>query len=84
MDTQQRYHTLSITVYDRDRVYRKVGELLHDFADAILLRVGYPIENENAAIIFLILKMTGDEVGALSGRLGQLESINVKVSTLKL
>jgi putative iron-only hydrogenase system regulator len=84
MDTQQRYHTLCITVYDRDKAYRKVGELLHDFADAILLRVGYPVDNENAAIIFLILRMTGDEVGALSGRLGQLDSVNVKVSSLKI
>ncbi len=84
MNAQQRYHTLSITVYDRDKVYRKVGELLHDFAEAILLRVGYPVDNENVAIIFLILRMTGDEAGALSGRLGQLESVNVKVSTLKI
>ncbi|MDD3807404.1 MAG: iron-only hydrogenase system regulator [Candidatus Marinimicrobia bacterium] len=83
MKTHQ-YHTLSITIYDRDKVYRKVGELLHDFADSILLRVGYPIENENVAIIFLILKMTGDDIGALSGRLGQLESVNVKVTTLKI
>ena len=81
---EKQYHTLSITVYNRDKAYKKVGELLHDFADEILLRVGYPIESENVAIIFLILKMSGDEIGAFSGRLGQLDSVNVKVSTLKI
>ena len=81
---EKRYHTITITILDRDKVYRRVGELLHDFADQILLRVGYPVQDKNAAIIFVIIEMTNDELGALSGKLGQIESVKVKSTTLKI
>ena len=62
---EKKVHTTTITVYDRDASYQQVGELLHSHAKSILLRVGYPMDNHNTAIIFLILEMTTDELGAL-------------------
>lgn len=79
-----KYHTLTISIYDRDLSYKLVGELLHQYAEKIVLRTGYPIPDKNAAIIFLILIMTTDEIGALSGRLGQIKSVKVKATTLNL
>jgi len=81
---EQKYHTLTISIYDRDLSYKSVGELLHNFADKIVLRTGYPIPDKNASIIFLILMMTNDELGALSGKLGQIKSVKVKATTLNL
>jgi putative iron-only hydrogenase system regulator len=77
-------HTTTITVYDRDSSYQQVGELLHQHAKSILLRVGYPMENQNVAIIFLILNMTTDELGALTGKLGQIKTVKVKSTSLKV
>lgn len=82
LDTQ--HHTLTITIYNRDEVYDRVGELLHSSADKILLRVGYPVPDQNISIIFIIVKMTNDEIGALSGKLGQISSVKVKSTTLKI
>lgn len=77
------YHTVVITIYDRDACYRKVGEILHDFADHIQLRVGYPISEDNIAVLFLMMKMTNNEMGAFSGTIGQLQSVKVKTSIIK-
>lgn len=78
-----KHHTLTITIYDREEAYNKVGELLHKFASNISLRVGYPIPEENLAIIFLVVQMSTDELGSLSGKLGQLPSVKVKSTTIK-
>ena len=80
----KKYHTLTITVYERSKVYDKVGELLHSFSDKILLRVGYPLHEDNISIIFLIVQLTNDELGSLSGKLGQISSVKVKSTTLKI
>ncbi|HCK99479.1 MAG TPA: iron-only hydrogenase system regulator [Candidatus Marinimicrobia bacterium] len=77
-------HTTTITVYDRDSSYQQVGELLHQHANSILLRVGYPMADQNVAIIFLILNMTTDELGALTGKLGQIQTVKVKSTSLKV
>jgi len=79
----EKYHNLCITVTDREQDYRKVGEILHQFAENIQLRVGYPVPEENIAIIFLILKMSNDSLGALTGQLGQLKTVLVRATTIK-
>ncbi|MCE1188828.1 MAG: iron-only hydrogenase system regulator [Ignavibacteria bacterium] len=81
---EKRYHTITISVFERDTVYQKVSEVLHHYADSILLRTGYPIREKNFAIIFLIVEMTTDEAGALSGKLGQIKNVKVSSTTIKL
>ncbi len=74
---------MNIIVEDRQNAYRQVNELLHDFADVIKLRVGYPVLDENTAIIILIVKATNDAIGSMSGKLGQVKGIKVKTMPLK-
>lgn len=72
-----------ITVHDRNVAYDAVSELLHEFAGFIRLRVGYPITEYNIAVIFVIIELTNDQLGAFTGRLGQLPSVNVKSNLIK-
>lgn len=81
---EKKLHTITITIYNRDAVYKQVSDLLHDYAEFILLRTGYPIKEKNIAIIFLIVEMTGDEIGALSGMLGQIKNVKVAANTIKV
>jgi len=74
---------VNIIVEDRQNAYRQVNELLHDFADVIKLRVGYPVPDENMAIILLIVKTTNDVIGSMSGKLGQVKGVKVKTVPLK-
>ncbi len=80
---EKRYHTITITIYDRDTVYQQVGELLHKHSEKILLRTGYPIKEKNISIIFIITEMTTDELGALTGKLGQIKNVKVNSTTIK-
>jgi putative iron-only hydrogenase system regulator len=79
----KKHHTITITVYDRSVAFNKVGELLHSYANDIQLRIGYPVPDNNISVIFLIVTLTNDELGALSGKLGQINSVKVKSTTLK-
>ncbi|WP_448535714.1 TM1266 family iron-only hydrogenase system putative regulator [Pseudothermotoga sp.] len=79
----ERFYIVNIIVEDRQNAYRQVNELLHDFADVIKLRVGYPVPDENMAIILLIVKATNDVIGSMSGKLGQVKSVKVKTMPLK-
>jgi putative iron-only hydrogenase system regulator len=79
----ERFYIVNIIVEDRQNAYRQVNELLHDFADVIRLRVGYPVPDENMAIILLIVKTTNDVIGSMSGKLGQVKGVKVKTMPLK-
>jgi len=79
----ERFYIVNIIVEDRQSAYRQVNELLHDFADVIKLRVGYPVPDENMAIILLIVKATNDVIGSMSGKLGQVKGVRVKTMPLK-
>lgn len=79
----ERFYIVNIIVEDRQNAYRQVNELLHDFADVIKLRVGYPVPDENMAIILLTVKATNDVIGSMSGKLGQVKGVRVKTMPLK-
>jgi len=79
----ERFYIVNIIVNNREKAYKQVNELLHDFAEDIRLRVGYPLPEENAAIILLVVKANNDVLGSLTGKLGQLESVQVKTLPLK-
>lgn len=81
---EKKYHALTLSISNRDLAYKNVTELLHSVADSIVLRVGYPLPDKDFSIIFLMLKLTSDELGALSGKLGQMDSVKVKAMTLKV
>jgi len=74
----ERFYIVNIIINNREKAYKQVNELLHDFAEDIRLRVGYPLPEENAAIILLVVKANNDVLGSLTGKLGQLESVQVK------
>lgn len=81
---QENIYSITITVHDRNIAYKQVSEILHQFADKIELRVGYPLDEFNIAIIFLVIKLTNDELGAFTGRLGQIKLVKVKANSIKI
>jgi putative iron-only hydrogenase system regulator len=77
-------HVVTIVIDNVEEAYHPITELLHFYADRIKLRVGYPMKEKNASVIFLIIELTLDEMGAFSGKLGQLKAVKVKSITLKI
>jgi putative iron-only hydrogenase system regulator len=81
---EKKVRTITITVQDREKSFQQVSNILHDLADNIMLRVGYPMPDQNISIIFIIIQLTNDELGAFTGKLGQITSVNVKSTSLKI
>lgn len=82
IDTKR--HIVTIVVDDIESAFTPVSELLHTYASHIHLRVGYPMKDKNVSVIFLIMEMDTDQMGAFSGKLGQIPSVKVKTITLKI
>ncbi|MCB5253524.1 MAG: iron-only hydrogenase system regulator [Candidatus Cloacimonadaceae bacterium] len=77
-------HVVTIVIEDIKLAFQPVSELLHSHASYILLRVGYPMRDWGASVIFLVMEMTTSEMGAFSGKLGMVQGLNVKTVTLKI
>ena len=80
---ERRIGIVSIIVYDPDSAYEKLNKILHEFGSLILGRLGLPNRERQLCIIALIVDGTTDEIGALTGQIGQLSSVTVKTSFAK-
>ncbi len=80
---EQHYYVVNILVSDRENAYNLVNELLHQFAKLIKLRIGYPVDEEGFAIVFVVVKATNDEMGSFSGKLGKIKGVKVKSILVK-
>lgn len=74
---------IGIVVEDRKRSADKVNRMLADYGDHIVARVGIPYHEKNVSVITLVVDMTTDELGALTGKLGALEGVSVKSALTK-
>lgn len=81
---EDKIQVVTIVIDDVESAFHPVTELLHSYAPKIKLRVGYPMREKNVSVIFLVMEMNLDEMGAFSGKLGQIKSVKVKSLTLKI
>jgi len=75
---EKRLGVVGIVVEGRENAAGRVNEILSDFGDVIIGRMGVPYREQQVAVIALIVDGTTDEIGALTGRLGAIPGVNVK------
>jgi putative iron-only hydrogenase system regulator len=80
---ERRVGVVSIIVYNPDSAYQKLNQILHEFSPLILGRLGFPYRERHLSIIALIVDGSTDEIGALTGQIGQLPSVTVRTSFAK-
>ena len=68
---------VGIVVEDRSQA-EHVNRILSGFGGIIRGRIGIPDQETGHAVIGLIVEGTNDQVGAMTGRLGNLPGVNVK------
>ncbi len=73
----KRIGSIAILVEDRCQV-RRINELLTDYGDVIIGRIGVPYRERSVGIISLLVEGTTDEIGALGGKLGMLPGVRAK------
>lgn len=68
---------VGILVENRDSV-AEVNRLLSEYAELIRGRIGIPDHESGNAVIGLVVEGTNDQMGAMTGKLGNLRGITVK------
>lgn len=76
---------IGILVEDENRktIAVQVNQMLSEFGDHIVARVGIPYKERGVNVITLIVDATTDEIGALTGKLGALKGVSVKSAVAK-
>ena len=75
---QKRLGIVGIIIKDRQKAAATVNTILSDHGHIIVGRMGLPFRDRGVSIIDLIIEATTDEVGALTGKLGNLDGVRVK------
>ncbi|NOU36208.1 MAG: CopG family transcriptional regulator [Kiritimatiellaceae bacterium] len=75
---QTRLGFIGIIIEDREANATAVNELLGQFGELIVARMGVPYEKRSCSAITLIVDATTDELGVLTGKLGALSGVSVK------
>jgi putative iron-only hydrogenase system regulator len=74
---------VGIIVDDREKCAGVVNEILSKHSELILARTGLPNAKGNTSIITLVIDATTDELGVLTGKLGNISGISVKSGLAK-
>lgn len=82
MDSPNKISVIGIAIKNRDEAAGKVNEILSDFGKIIVGRMGIPFKEKGLSVISIIVDGTNEEIGALSGKLGNLRGVKVKVALL--
>ena len=74
---------VGIIIEDRKKTSTQVNDILSGFSELILARTGLPNAKENYSVITLVIDATTDELGVLTGKLGNIPGISVKSGLAK-
>lgn len=80
---EKRLGVIGIVVEDR-LVVPKVNQILSEHAEMIIGRMGMPHRERDVSVISLIVDGTTDQVGSLTGKLGNLPHVTVKSALTKM
>jgi putative iron-only hydrogenase system regulator len=80
---EKRVATASIFISIREKS-TIVNEIISEYSDIIVSRLGMPYKERSVSVIVLILDGTTDEIGALTGKLGNIKGISVKTAMAKI
>jgi putative iron-only hydrogenase system regulator len=80
MERENRIAVIGILVSNREDDSIKVNDILSSYGDIIVGRLGVPYKNRGISVISIIVDGTNDEIGALSGKLGNINGVKTKVA----
>ncbi len=84
MDTKEtRIAVIGIIVEDPASV-EKLNQILHNYSQYILGRMGIPYREKNMSIISVVMDAPANEISALSGKLGMLPNVSTKTVYSKI
>ena len=77
---ETRVALIGIVVKDKSSVER-LNELLHEYADFIIGRMGIPYRKQGLSVISIVMDAPQDAISALAGKIGSLPGVTAKTIT---
>lgn len=74
----KRIGVIGIVINEPKGIVDKVNMIISHYSHLIIGRMGIPKHDEDIAVIALIIEGNTDDVGALTGKLGNLPGVIVK------
>jgi putative iron-only hydrogenase system regulator len=74
---EHRIGVIGIVVEDRSNA-QKINSILGDHNEVIVGRMGIPYRERGVSVISLIVDGSTDEIGAMTGKLGNLKGVKVR------
>ena len=78
---ESRIGVIGIILENPDQDAAKVNEIISQYSQIVVGRMGIPYRNRGVSVIALTVDGNNDQIGALTGKLGQLPQVTVR-STL--
>ena len=67
-------------IVENDESIERLNQILHDYKNYIIGRMGLPYEKRSVSIISVAVDAPSDIISALSGKLGALNGISTKTT----
>ncbi len=80
---ENRLGFVGIIIHNRKKAAPIVNNILTEFGDVIVGRMGIPHLKKDLSVIALIVNASTDQVGALTGKLGKVSGVSVKSGLCK-
>ena len=80
--SETRLGTVGIVVEDQESAVQ-INNILHQYSDIIVGRLGIPYRSRGVSIIALAVDGTMDAISGMTGRLGKLPGVSVKAAVSK-
>ncbi len=71
-----RIAVIAIVIEDKTKI-NTVNEILHDYSQMFVGRMGIPFRERKISVITLIAQGTNDNISSLTGKLGRIEGVTV-------
>lgn len=75
---EERIGAIAVIIEDQRQSAARVNEILSAHADCIRARMGVPNSERDLYVIAVIVEISTEELGAITGRLGNLPGVTVK------
>ncbi|GAP69048.1 putative iron-only hydrogenase system regulator [Bacteroidales bacterium 6E] len=83
-ENNRRLGFVGIIIEKKEESAQAVNQILHEFSDYIIARTGIPHAKGKVSVITIVVDVTTDELGLLSGRLGNIPGVSVKSGLAKI
>lgn len=74
----KRVGVIGIVIDDPKRVTDRVNTVISNYGHIVIGRMGIPRHDAKVGVIALIIEGTTDEIGAMTGKLGNIPGITIK------